>query len=250
MTNVPLKEFQKYSKRGAYHWDTLKCSIKKHNPYLAGRYRIVLDLLRNAGLGGRNVLDIGCGDGALSYLIAKDGWRVTGIDYSGTGLGLATDIFRERNACASFVRGDSCSLPVKDGSFDAVVAADIIEHLADPERLLKEINRVLKKGGTAVVTTPVKLTDVPVDPEHVREFTRDEFKDILDRHFDKVKIVISHPEPYVKRYGSTYRFLGFIGRFRPYKYLYNFMSSYMGYNLFLRPDSEGRYTQMSALVTK
>ncbi len=250
MPDMPLKEFQKYGARGAYHWEALSRSVKKHSPFLAGRYSLVLDLLKKSGTGGRKALDIGCGDGALSYMMTKDGWKVTGLDYSGTGLGLAKKIFKERNANADFVRGDSCRLPIHNESFDAVVAADILEHLNEPERLIEEINRVLKNGGAAVVTTPVKLTEIPVDPEHVKEFTPDEFKEMLCRHFGKVELVISHPEQTIRRSNRTFRFLGFIGRIKPYKYLYSIMSLYMNSNPFLKPDRQGRYTQMSALVIK
>lgn len=242
-------EFRKYGDRGAYHWDAFSRSIKRHNPYLAGRYALVLELLERAGLAGGKLLDIGCGDGALSYLMAMSGWDVTGLDYSPTGLGYAREKFREEGARASLMRGDSCRLPVKDGSLDAVVAADIIEHLAEQEAFLSEVHRVLKPGGAAVITTPVKVTETPVDPEHVREFSADEFRETLGRFFGGVKIVQSHPAKCVARYNMQYRFLGVVGRVKPYKYAYNIMSSYLGKNPFLE-GVEGGNTQMSAICRK
>lgn len=247
---MPDHEFKKYASRGAYHWEALSRSVKRHNPYLAGRYKIVVEFLVKAGLKGKSVLDIGCGDGALSFLMAGGGWHVTGLDYSGTGLGLARKKFRERGVKASFFRGDSCNIPVKGDSLDAVVAADIIEHLREPEKMLSDIRRVLKSGGAAVITTPVKLTETPEDPEHVREFTEEEFRDILKKYFVDVEVRLSHPKAAVVKYGKAYRILGMFGRVRPYRYLYNAMSSYTGNNPFLAPALGGVYTQMSALARK
>ena len=244
------KEFKKYGNRGAYHWEALARSVKKHNPYLSARYDIVLELLDKAGLSGRRVLDIGCGDAALSYLMVKAGWQVSGLDYSGTGLGLARQKFGENKARASFLRGDSCIIPVKDNSLDAVVAADIIEHLAEPERMLEEIRRVLKKGGAAGITTPVKIAEIPGDPEHVKEFTETEYRAILEKHFGKVEIKLSHPRAFVEKYKKVYRFMGVLGRMRPYKYWYNTASAYLNRNPFHMPAGKSFYTQMSALARK
>jgi ubiquinone/menaquinone biosynthesis C-methylase UbiE len=242
------EEFKKYGDRGAYHWDAFKRSVKRHNPYLAGRYRIVESMLEDAGLSGGRALDIGCGDGAISFLLAKGGWAVFGLDYSGTGLGLAREKFRERGKSAAFMRGDSCSLPIKDGAVDAVVAADIIEHLHEQERFLTEVVRVLRPGGAAVITTPVKLSDVPEDEEHVREYTEDEFREALERHFESVRILKTHPRECFDNYSRTVRLFGFIGRVRPYRYLYNFMSSYLDKNPFM--SCGGVSTQLSAIAQK
>jgi ubiquinone/menaquinone biosynthesis C-methylase UbiE len=244
------REFQKYAARGAYHWEALRRSVRRHNPYLAGRYALTLELLDKAGVQGDRALDIGCGDGALSFLLARDGWRVAGLDYSGAGLGLAREMFGRHGEQAGFMRGDSTMLPVKDGSQDAVVAADIIEHLREPERMLDEIARALKKGGAAVITTPVKMTDTPVDPEHVREFTEDEFRRMLAARFSDVEILLSHPADVMDRYNRTYRIFGVLGRLRPYRYIYNIMSCCLGMNPFLSAGRGGGYTQMSALCRK
>jgi len=247
---MPGREFQKYAVRGAYHWDAFRISARRHNPYLAGRYALTLELLDKAGVEGDRALDIGCGDGALSFLLAKDGWRVAGLDYSGAGLGLARKNFGREKASAGFMRGDSTMLPVKDKCLDAVVAADIIEHLREPERMLDEIARSLKTGGAAVITTPVKLTDTPLDPEHVREFTEAEFRKMLEARFSGVEILLSHPADVMARYNKTYRIFGVFGRLRLYRYIYNIMSSLLGRNPFLSPDKGGGYTQMSALCRK
>jgi len=239
------REFAKYKARGAYHWEAFNRSVRKHSPFLAGRYELVVKTLQRTVRPGGRVLDIGCGDGALAYAITRAGYKVIGLDYSGTGLGLAKRKFSEMRVSAGLMRGDSTVLPVRDLTFDAIVAADIIEHLQEPEKMLEEISRALKPGGTAVITTPVKLTETPTDPEHVREFTEPEFKETLDRHFGGVDVTLSHPKGVMERYERRYRLLGIFGRVRPYRYWYNFLSSYMGNNPFMDFTS-GEPTLMTA----
>jgi len=114
------------------------------------------------------ILDIGCGNGALLlYLINTVGQRfsleATGVDISAFDIEIARRqiaFFGVPNC--RFEVADGQQLPFADASFDVVTALEIIEHLADPGNLLKEIRRVLKPGGTAVLTTPNGDTRLPV----------------------------------------------------------------------------------------
>jgi SAM-dependent methyltransferase len=66
------------------------------------------------------------------------------------------------------------------GYFDRVVCADGIEHVPDPESLLSTLHRVLKPGGRAIVRTPIRLTETPLDPDHVREWFPSEFRTLIE----------------------------------------------------------------------
>ena len=65
-------------------------SLKHHRPAVVARYRVCLELLGN--IKGKKVIDLGCGDGALSGLLAKKGAEVTGVDTNEVGLILKSEI--------------------------------------------------------------------------------------------------------------------------------------------------------------
>lgn len=101
------------------------------------------------------VLDIGCGDGYYLYLLSNLGLKLnlTGTDYS------KFDLKRARknlgNKKIRLVYGDLMSrLPFKASSFDKIVMSEVAEHLPDDVKGLKEVRRVLKKGGILCMTVP------------------------------------------------------------------------------------------------
>lgn len=101
------------------------------------------------------VLDIGCADGwARSVLSQRD---YVGLDYPATASGLY--------GTRPQVFADGASLPFAAASFDTVLLLEVLEHVADAERVLAEINRVLKPGGTLLVSVPFlyPLHDAPHD---------------------------------------------------------------------------------------
>jgi SAM-dependent methyltransferase len=118
-------------------WRRTKNKVRRRRAALAG-----LD-----GLPPGRVLDAPCGDGALALELSERGWRTC-----------AADIEPVRVAAADgprFVRLDLDEpLPFADGTFDAVVSLEGLEHLLSPARCLAEFCRVLRPGGRLVLTTP------------------------------------------------------------------------------------------------
>jgi 2-polyprenyl-6-hydroxyphenyl methylase/3-demethylubiquinone-9 3-methyltransferase len=98
---------------------------------------------------GRLLLDVGCGDGAFAELVADRFDELHGVDFAGVALERA----RARGIRTTSVDLDKDSLPFGDGVFDHTVCLDVIEHVYDPVRLLKECFRVTASGGLLVVTT-------------------------------------------------------------------------------------------------
>ncbi len=96
---------------------------------------------------GKLVLDVGCGSGRFTEIMARWGAEVVGLDYSN-----AVDVAKKNTdeldyINCSYVQGDALKLPFKDNSFDAVFSIGVLQHTADPLRGLREMCRVLKPGG-------------------------------------------------------------------------------------------------------
>lgn len=97
---------------------------------------------------GASVLDIGCGSGFFSLLLASLGMNVTASDYAEEMLKKAKDLLnRSGFHNVEFCRADAQFLPFADASFDAVVSRNLVWNLEDPESAYKEWLRVLKPGG-------------------------------------------------------------------------------------------------------
>ncbi|MBV9207530.1 MAG: class I SAM-dependent methyltransferase [Actinobacteria bacterium] len=113
--------------------------------------RMLAGILR--GFPGQAViLDVGCGDGAALAVAAgqNPAHRFAGIDWSAGAL---------RHAHArglTVLRADAtgAGLPVADGAADVVIMSELIEHLVDPDRAVAEVRRVLRPGGSLLLSTP------------------------------------------------------------------------------------------------
>lgn len=103
---------------------------------------------RYVGGPGRRVLDLGCRDGALTQAYL-DGNEVVGVDADQEALAEAARLGIETH----WADLDQ-PLDLDDQSFDVVVAGELLEHLRDPRRLVGEVRRVLRSGGTFVASVP------------------------------------------------------------------------------------------------
>lgn len=101
------------------------------------------------------VLDVGCADGTFSkeILDATSADNLIGIDVLKSSIDWAKKKWK-KNGKMKFLVGDAHRLDFAKGTFDAVFALEVLEHVHDPVRIFKEIKRVLKKGGYAVFLVP------------------------------------------------------------------------------------------------
>ncbi len=148
---------------------------------------------------GDRVLDLGCGGGRHAFEAARRGARVVALDTDQSELDQVAAIFAAMAEAGEIpaggsgitVLGDATRLPFPDGSFDSVIAAEVLEHLPADQIAMNEIARVLRPGGVAAVTVPAWLPericwrlsdDYHNTPGgHIRIFTRRELVTKLSR---------------------------------------------------------------------
>jgi 2-polyprenyl-6-hydroxyphenyl methylase / 3-demethylubiquinone-9 3-methyltransferase len=96
---------------------------------------------------GMDVLDLGCAGGFMAEALAERGSRVVGIDPAADAIGAARRHARGAGLNIQYDVGVGEALPYKAANFDAVVCVDVLEHVADLNRVLAEVARVLRTGG-------------------------------------------------------------------------------------------------------
>jgi SAM-dependent methyltransferase len=151
-----------------------------------GRYRFAAHLAARFANSRIKVLDAGCGSG---YGPAQFGPEVSviGIDVAHDAVQHATETYGSPNV--QFLQASCDTIPFADGSFDLVVAFEVIEHLERWQDLLSEARRVLKPSGVLLVSTPNKTyyaesrAEAGPNPYHVHEFEYEEFAAALTAVF-------------------------------------------------------------------
>lgn len=158
--------------------------LEDHYWWFVGRRQLALNLVAiNVGREfGFDLLDVGCGTGAVMKEAAKFSEPV-GLDFTL----LALDKCRMRGL-GRLVQGDATAVPFADSSFDAVVGLDIFEHVQDHRRAIEEAFRALRPGGILVLSVPAFRAlwgphDVAL--HHFRRYRVGEVEEILrDAGFD------------------------------------------------------------------
>jgi len=102
---------------------------------------------------GQKVLEVGCGAGIDLMRFARAGAIVTGIDISDTGLELARAYFGQQQQPATFERMNGEAMAFPDACFDAAYCHGVLPYTPDPAAMVRELHRVLKPGGVAIVQT-------------------------------------------------------------------------------------------------
>jgi SAM-dependent methyltransferase len=121
---------------------------------LAGRLTRLAGAITYHVPAGGSVLDLGCGTGELAVSIAATGMRATGCDISPEMLHRAAAV--DASGTVDWVQLDPGwrSLPFSAATFDAVVAASVLEYVDDPAAVLRECSRVLRPSGVVLCTVP------------------------------------------------------------------------------------------------
>ena len=153
------------------------------------RYRFA-----EALVGGRRIVDLGCGVGYGSQILAGKAARVYALDFAPDAVAQGRAAFNAANI--RWIAGDAERMPLADDSVDLVVAFEVIEHLADWRAMLAESRRVLHADGQLVVSTPnrpyYEQSRVAPNPYHVHEFDFAELKAELEAVFPHTTIFLEN----------------------------------------------------------
>ncbi len=134
----------------------------------------------------KKIMDLGCGFGTDSIILAKFAKSVTGVDI------LKYEEWKHfKSKKIKFLQGDSTRLPFKDNSFDGVYLKDLLHHIKTVGKTLDEIKRITKPGGSIVILegnryNPLFFLYVTKVRGH-DHFTQKEFKRIINKRFPDFK---------------------------------------------------------------
>lgn len=175
-----------------------------HGPlhrFVPVRMAVIRDALaasadRRRPLAGVSVLDIGCGGGLLAEPMARLGARVTGVDADAAGIAAAATHAGEAGLEIDYLCAAAEDLVAEGRRFDAVVASEVIEHVADRNAFADALAELVRPGGVLVLTTinrtPRSYAAAIVGAEYVLRWvprgthdwnkfpTPDELKDLLE----------------------------------------------------------------------
>ena len=131
-----------------------------------------------------NLLEVGCGEGrGIEWLTPKVD-TYSAIDK----IVSVVEKLKAKYPKGNIISGNIPPLPYPDHTFDYVVSFQVIEHIKDDHSFLKEISRVLKPGGFALISTPNRPMSLSRNPWHEREYTADELTLLAKKYFGSVEM--------------------------------------------------------------
>jgi 2-polyprenyl-3-methyl-5-hydroxy-6-metoxy-1,4-benzoquinol methylase len=134
---------------GLYGWTTVNAT-QAHDYIWPAILRLLPPKLGPQSLGA---LDLGCGNGYIASRLHAIGYRVTGVDLSPDGITLARQAYPDIRFEVASIYDDVAQI-LGETDFDLVVSSEVIEHLYFPRKLLQNAYRILRPGGSLIVTTP------------------------------------------------------------------------------------------------
>lgn len=175
--------------------------FRELDDYRFDKLRYLPRVVDFSAYGGKKILEVGCGLGIDAARFARHGARITGVDLSEQAAALARKNFEQNGLEGDFRVMDGESLDFPDNSFDVVYAHGVLQYTGSPNEMLREIRRVLRPGGEAILmvynkiswlSALSKLARVPLEHEDapvLRTFSIREFRRML-RRFAAVRIVV------------------------------------------------------------
>ncbi len=144
-----------------------------------------------------DVLELGCGEGRGIDIILKKSKSFTAIDK----ISEVTERLSRKYPNEKFI---SSSFPplknIENESFDTLISFQVIEHIKNDKLFIKEIHRILKPGGKALISTPNISMTLTRNPWHVREYTSQQLIDLASSNFKKIIMKGIYGNDKIKKY--------------------------------------------------
>ena len=185
---IPSDAWERYPLRALkldrdLHMDMLRESGRRSDAHIA-RYHLAKDYIRPNDV----VLDLACGLGYGAAILwdGSEAAQVIGMDNSASAVNYAAANFCPRRDSLEFRLGDADDLSAfADMSVDVVVSFETVEHLPTPDRLLREMSRILKPGGRFICSVPNQWADESgqdPNPHHYQVFDLSKLKALVGQH--------------------------------------------------------------------
>jgi SAM-dependent methyltransferase len=155
--------------------------------YWFQRHLVVYEWIANR-IHGRRVVDLASGEGYGAAVLARTAKSVVGVDAN-------PDAFDHAVAKYKTVTFERTMVELWRGDVDCVVFLQTIEHIQDPDAMMRHIADLIRPDGVAYVSTPNVLTLAPKgaersgNPWHVREYRPAEYRSLCRRHFSRVDLL-------------------------------------------------------------
>ena len=189
---------ERHLNRKKYFEELSITSQKYYIPYLTQHFELTPEC---------SILEIGCGDGGNLLPFAQYGCKVTGIDISINRIKQAQDFFLEAGLKAQLIASDIFKIDDFGKLFDIIIMHDVIEHIADKERLLKQLKIYVKDNGIIFIGFPAwqsKKTGYDIQKETLY-FINPHYEVKFGLKPRKLSPILSHI-PYIRNYFTTSAF--------------------------------------------
>jgi len=176
-----IKKLIRYNINSPDYWDAIwEAEGEDTWRDYVNKYPYIISLVPD----GVSVLDIGCGVGLLLRKMrdAKPNMQATGADISAKAIDIV------KNHGFEGVVGGFPVLPLESGRFDIVLATEVLEHLSNPQEAVREVGRLLKPDGKAIITVPDDCLGPEDEVQHLRKYTSDTLYTELSSGFERIEI--------------------------------------------------------------
>lgn len=177
-----VKKFEENYFQGYYKSNVgkfTKRDLEKSINWFSGWFAYLQKFVNLKNGKGRRVLEIGCSMGGAVSILADRDFEVFASDTSNYALLKASKLAKETGRKISFYNFDvQKGIPIKE-NFDIIFSFEVIEHLKDPFKAIKNIKNKLKTGGIVICSTPNKDYDRSSDPTHINVKSEKEWIDIF-----------------------------------------------------------------------